>query len=221
VRRVLRDLFGSHSFGLVLIMIVVTIVVTAVFESDWGVAVRIVLQGGTTMLALWAAKVPRRVFLACGIGVTIAVVTAIGALVQGEDVSRGVAGLVTLLLIAAVPAAIVYGLRNTEEPTLQTVSGALCIYLLIGLFFSVLYDSIQRLGSGPFFVQITDPDVTDFLYFSYVTLTTVGYGDLTAVGDFGRMMSALEALIGQLYLVTVVALVVSSVGQRRRSAEKP
>ena len=221
MRGVLRDLLGSHSFGLVLILIVVTIVVTATFEADWGVALRIVLQGATAMLALWAAKVPRRVFRACGVGVLLAVLTSVGAVVQGEDVSRGVAGLVTLLLIAAVPAAVVYGLRNTEEPTIQTVSGALCIYLMIGFFFSVLYESVQHLGSSPFFVQVANPDITDYLYFSYVTLTTVGFGDLTAAGDFGRMMTVLEALIGQLYLVTVVALVVASVGQRRRSSERP
>ena len=57
----------------------------------------------------------------------------------------------------------------------------------------------------------------DFLYFSFVTLTTVGYGDLTAAGDFGRAIAAFEAMAGQLYLVTVVALLVSNMARARRS----
>ena len=61
----------------------------------------------------------------------------------------------------------------------------------------------------------TDPHGIDFLYFSFVTMTTVGYGDLTAAGDLGRMLAVTEALIGQLYLVTVVALVIGNIGQER------
>jgi hypothetical protein len=72
-------------------------------------------------------------------------------------------------------------------------------------------------GSG-FFAQPGSHSAAEFLYFSFITLTTGGFGDLTAGDDVGRMMAVVEALIGQrqLYLVTVVALVVGNVGQRRR-----
>ena len=62
--------------------------------------------------------------------------------------------------------------------------------------------------------------VADYLYFSFVTQTTVGYGDLTAAGGFGRALAVLEALIGQLYLVTVIALLVSNLGSARRRARE-
>jgi hypothetical protein len=55
----------------------------------------------------------------------------------------------------------------------------------------------------------------DFLYFSFVTLTTVGFGDRTAAGDLGRMLAVTEALLGQLYLLTVVALVIGNIGRER------
>jgi len=61
--------------------------------------------------------------------------------------------------------------------------------------------------------------MADFLYYSFVTLTTVGYGDVTAATNLGRMLSVIEALVGQLYLVIVVALIVSNIG-RERSTEK-
>jgi voltage-gated potassium channel Kch len=54
------------------------------------------------------------------------------------------------------------------------------------------------------------------VYFSFVTLTTVGYGDLTAAFDAGRIASIFEALFGQLYLVSVVALLVANLGRERR-----
>jgi uncharacterized membrane protein len=77
------------------------------------------------------------------------------------------------------------------------------------------------LGQGPFFANVDAPDGTDYLYFSFVTLTTVGYGDLVARGSLGRMLAVSEALLGQLYLVTVVALLVGNVGRPRRASGEP
>ena len=87
--------------------------------------------------------------------------------------------------------------------------GALCIYVLLGMLWAFGYGAIGAFESGPFFAEQATANVSDFLYFSFVTLTTVGYGDLTAAGGLGRAIAVVEALFGQLYLVTVVALVVS------------
>jgi uncharacterized membrane protein len=89
------------------------------------------------------------------------------------------------------------------------VLGAVCIYVLLGMLFAFLYAAIDGLSSGAFFVQTSHPTTPDFLYFSYITQTTVGYGDFTAKGDLGRALAVLEAVIGQLYLVTVIAVLVS------------
>jgi voltage-gated potassium channel Kch len=70
-------------------------------------------------------------------------------------------------------------------------------------------------ASSPFFVQTRDPTTADYLYFSFITLTTVGYGDYTAAGGFGRAAASVEALLGQIYLVTVVATIVSGMVNRR------
>ena len=76
----------------------------------------------------------------------------------------------------------------------------------------------------PFFVQMPDPahppSSVDYLYFSFVTITTTGYGDFTAASGVGRMTAVLEAIFGQLYLITVVALVVQNLGQRSRMGRK-
>ena len=93
----------------------------------------------------------------------------------------------------------------------STVAGAACAYLLIGLFFASVYTFLAGASTDPFFAQTETERAVDFLYFSFITLTTVGYGDLSAAADLGRMLAAGEALTGQLFLVTVVALVVGNI----------
>jgi len=95
------------------------------------------------------------------------------------------------------------------------VFGALCLYLLLGLIFALVFSSIG-FSHPPFFAQKEAAVPNDYVYFSFVTLTTVGYGDLTAKADFSRMLAVSEALMGQLYLVSVVALLVSNLGRERR-----
>jgi hypothetical protein len=87
----------------------------------------------------------------------------------------------------------------------------------LGFFYAFLFSLLGRL-SGPFFAQPGAARAIDYVYFSYVTISTVGYGDLTARGDLGRMLAVTEALLGQLYLVTIVALLVGNLGRQRRQA---
>ena len=76
-----------------------------------------------------------------------------------------------------------------------------------------LYPLIAHVTGQTFFVQTAHPQSVDFVYFSYVTLTTVGYGDFTASTSAGRMFAVSEALTGQLYLVSAVALLVGNIGR--------
>lgn len=144
------------------------------------------------------------------------VVAAIAVALGEPDTGRAFNAAINGLLVVGAPIAIVRGLRGRVEVTGQTVIAALSVYLLIGLFFAFVYGVMEAIGPDPFFAAGPDGALPDFLYFSYSTLTTVGFGDLTARGDVGRMTSALEALTGQLYLVTVVAVLVGNLIDRRR-----
>jgi hypothetical protein len=99
-------------------------------------------------------------------------------------------------------------------------SGAVCVYLLIGFLYTFAYGAVAALGSSDFFAQGTDGTTAIRVYFSYVTLATLGYGDYTAARTLGRSLAVSEALFGQLYLVTVVALLVGSFGQSRREPRR-
>jgi hypothetical protein len=104
----------------------------------------------------------------------------------------------------------------TEEGVdAEVVLGALCAYLYIGSWYAFLYRAVAILSDAPFFAQPGAEDGLNYLYFSFITLTTVGYGDLSPAYGPGRMLAATEAIVGQLYLVSVVALVVSAFGRGR------
>ena len=117
------------------------------------------------------------------------------------------------LMIVGMPVAIVVGLRGERTVNLQTVFGALSLYLLIGLFFAFLISATAHVTDTPYFAQGTDGTLSVRVYFSYVTLATLGYGDFTPATSLGRALSVFEAIFGSLYLVTVVAVVISRVGK--------
>ena len=143
------------------------------------------------------------------------VVAAIAVMLGASKTSYAIAAGISGLLVVGAPVAIVRAVRGQLEVTVRTVLAALSVYLLIGLFFAFAYSVMAEIDTGPFFASGIDGLLPDHLYFSFSTLTTVGFGDLTASKDIGRMTSALEALIGQLYLVTVVAVLVGNLRGRR------
>ncbi|GGJ96775.1 hypothetical protein GCM10010123_28470 [Pilimelia anulata] len=115
-----------------------------------------------------------------------------------------------LLVVAAATAAVGRTVLRpaTEE---QAVAGALSVYLLLALFFATLHQLLAAVTAGPYVHGVDRADDTaGFLYFSVITITTVGLGDLTPVGDAARAVTLSEALVGQLYLVAIVGAVVSA-----------
>ena len=207
----------TQAFGLVLLSILISIFCAVAFgRTDLGGWFVAVSQGATLMLTLRVAGVGRRVRVATVAFVALAIVVAGVALWVGEsDTSRAFDAVISGLLVIGAPIAIANGARGHVQVTAQTVLAALSIYLLAGLFFAFVYGVTAAIGSGSFYASGTDGALPDHVYFSFSTLTTAGFGDMTAQGDFGRLASVIEALTGQLYLVTVVAVLVGNLRGRR------
>lgn len=187
--------------------------------ADWSRLVTVVLQGATLLLALWTSRVrPPLVRVAAAV-VAIALAGSTIALLSEGDVGAQSSTLVNVLLVGIAPAAVIIGVvRNARDErgvTLSTILGVLCVYLLMGMFFAFVYGAIDILAPGGLFTQSVDPRPADFLYFSFTTLTTTGYGDLTAGTGLGRAVAITEALLGQVYLVTVVAALVANLRPRQ------
>jgi Ion channel len=212
-------------YGLVLLLILATLVVIGLAgDTAAGAVPALLLLARTLLFTLHTARAPPRVQRRARLLVGGAVGLALLALASGRPtLAAGVATAVVGLLVLATPPAIAWRLLQHPVIDAATVLGAACVYLLLGLFFASVF-ALTAVVGGPFFVTVAAPGAVDYLYFSYVTLTTVGYGDLTARGDAGRMLAVCEALLGQLYLVTVLALLVGHVGRprpRRAGPEGP
>jgi len=215
----------QQRYGTLLGALSATFVLDGVAEP--GGAQRIIgtiLIGATLVLALYAAQIGAR-------SVRIAAATLVGAVVVGVIVAEVVgsgstavafAAIANGLLVAFTPPAVVVGigrnLRATGTVTLTVVFGVLCLYMLAGLFFAFVYVAMQNLGGAPFFSSGAAAISSRAVYFSFVTLTTVGYGDFTARTNLGHTLAVIEALLGQIYLVTVVAAIVGNLAPRGRAA---
>jgi hypothetical protein len=205
------------SFGVVLLLILLTIIVFASALGPVGQLVSVALSGGTLLFVLHTAEAHRRTFRASAIVVVVAVFSAAATLLLGEAVAASTAGIVGLLLAVLAPLVILRRIVLSPTITFHLVLGALSIYLLLGLAYAYLFPLIATLMGQPFFVQTENPGTADYLYFSYTTLATIGYGDFTAATSLGRMIAVSEGLVGQLYLVSAVALLVGNIGRTLRS----
>ena len=182
------------------------------------------LAGTSVLLALRAARVrPMLLRLVAGLAVAVLLVSVVRAF--GADIGEGPVRLMNALLLSVGPPAVAVGvlhdLRRSGEVRIEALSGVLALYMLIGMLFAFVYGAIDRLGGDPFFASGVEATQSRCLYFSFTTLTTVGYGDFAARSDLGHTLSIFEALIGQIYLVTIVSLIVSNLGRPARGRARP
>lgn len=177
------------------------------------------LAGGTLVLAFHAGGLAPRLTRAVAAFAAAALAVAIVRATAG-GIGDGAARAVNAALVALGPPAVAIGLlrelRASHEVRLEAVAGVLCLYVLIGMAFGFVYGAIDNLGGDPFFAGGAPASVSHCLYFSLTTLATVGYGDFVARSDLGHTLAVSEALIGQIYLVTVVSLIVSNLRRPAR-----
>ncbi|MGB0120923.1 MAG: potassium channel family protein [Solirubrobacterales bacterium] len=203
-----------------LLILASMIFVMAAPDGRWSDVIILILEGGALFASLRAAQSGYRLRLFCGVTIGIALVGAIGLSALGEDGAVVFAKWASLLLVLLAAPVISVGLiRQVKEKqaiTLHTMMGVLCIYLLMAISFASSYALINEMGAEPFFRHGDGGDtLSNYLYFSLTTITTAGLGDFAPATDLGRSLTAAEALIGQIYLVTVVAVIVGNLGRKR------
>jgi len=201
-------------------LIVLTLVVFLVIapDEDWARAVALALEAAAMTVAIATSRVRpavrrRRAVLGAvaGVAVVVGVLTGI--------VSTVAFAALAAIIAVAIPVELVGGLVRLVRRhgvTLQAVAGTLAIYLLVGIVFASTIGFVAHVGSGPYYAQGTDGTVGQHVYYSFTVLTTTGFGDLTAGTPVGRALAVVEMLVGQLYLVTVIGLVVGNFTGRRR-----
>ena len=216
MRRALMQLVpGVDRFGLVLALLVLSYLILALGGSS---APRI-LEGSFSVVALWlalqASAVGPRVRLWAA-AMLLAAFLAVVVITQSvpDSTARGLGELWFVVVFLLTLIAVLRRVLTHQEVTLQTIYGALSAYLLLGLMFGSVYGAMADLGDQQVFVQVAEPSVALRQYFSFTTLTTLGYGDVTAATDIGRAVATLEAICGQIFLVTLIARLVANFAGR-------
>ncbi|MFN8161774.1 MAG: potassium channel family protein [Solirubrobacterales bacterium] len=201
----------SDYFGVVLALVLATYVLSSLLpEKGWSAVAISVTMSATSVFALIAsASKPIWVRRAIGLAI-LAVLFHIIAAVTGDRGWQSAGSLIMIALLAVSMAKVLDTVVLAPEISVRTILGAVSVYTSLGLLFAFLYATVSRIQGGEhFFSGVAHPSGSDFIFFSYTTLTTVGYGDLVPGGQPGQMISGLEMLIGQIFLVTLVAGLVS------------
>ena len=213
---------GQYRYGVVLLLLVLLLVFAIVApDADWAHAVDPALAGSALAVAVGTSRAKgevRRIRALTVIVAALLVVVLVGTGVFGLDLTFAV----TTLLLAAVPVSLIGGLLRLIRDhgvTVQAVAGALAIYLSIGLLFAAVITFVAAVESGPYFKQPVDAASGVPVYYLFTVLTTTGFGDYTAATPRGHALAVLEMLTGQLYLVTVIGILVGNFATRRMRSD--
>jgi len=212
------ELESSHRYGIVLAVALTTVLFLVIApESSWSRAVGLLLSGAMLLTVIVTSRGDVELRERAGVALAVATLVVVAA-VGFEWIEEGVGAAVSAALVLATLVQLVRGLAvllRVRGVTVQAVAGALAVYLLVGIVFSFVIGTMARLGHGPYFAQGFDGSESQRVYFSFTSMTTTGFGDLSPATRGGRAVAVLEMLTGQIYLVTVISLLVGNLRRQR------
>jgi hypothetical protein len=195
---------------LLLTILLTTYLLSAFLRAKWIGALELAMFTAAGLLALRNSPIrsrTARVAIMAGIALSAAMIVI--SLSYDTPAGRGIAGIWTGLLLLLTVTLLLRQVLLLPTVTMQSIYGAVSAYLIIGLMFAAFYSAINYLQGG-FFAVGEPANLSTFQYFSFTTLTTLGYGDFTPVQDGARAVAMIEAMSGQIFLATLVARLVSS-----------
>jgi hypothetical protein len=203
---------GLDRFGALLFFLILAFLLSGAGESGWPTIAGALANLAALVTGFESTGLKRqrkRTIVFAGIGIVGLVL--IGVFDEGTA-AAGIGALMQAIVLGAILGALVRRVLQHEQVTLATILGVLSAYMLIGLIFAWVYLAMDGLGSGP----VLDPSESSLpVYYSFVVLTTLGFGDIVPVDELAQRITALEAITGQIFLATVVARFVSLYGQER------
>jgi hypothetical protein len=209
VRR--RVLTALDSYGSLLVLLLANFFLLEVVDDPrWGALGSTILAALALVVAISDPATGHHVNRRQALSIAVCVLLApIVLFVESESLVGLVYLLPAALLVTATLPVTLSRVLHHRRITHETVLGALCSYVLLGLLFAFAYLAVEPLLDGPFFAQAGPHQESEYLYFSFVTLTTLGFGDLSPAVGLPQALTALEALLGQVFLVTLVARLVT------------
>jgi len=216
--------------GLCLLLTLSLILGLPLRDSGYGAGVLGVLGPGAFYMAACAAgstRRSRRVHLIAILPTTL--ITLKVCLVGGDDGQALLGTILMLGFLGFAASEILRRLARQDRVTADTVLGGISVYLLIGCVFFYVFNTLELIRPGSFLEggRRLKPPVNvnhllirrpELIYYSFVTLTTVGFGDIVPVHPVARVLTVLEALLGQIYLVTYLTLIVGNFSSQRSAS---
>jgi hypothetical protein len=201
---------ASDSYGLLLALLLVDYVLLSLIQN----------RRWSDLVAMHTSRAHIHAIRLARLAGVLVVVLGIVSAFTGQNLLSGAIGFLFAVLLAVSVYVILRRVLGHERVGMETIMGALCVYIIIGLMFTFLFIAIARVSTQPFLAQPPrNHSPSDYLYLSFVTLTTVGFGDLTPASKLARSVVVLEALMGQVFLVTLVARLVALFGTEQRRSE--
>jgi hypothetical protein len=201
---------GGGRYGLLLLVLIGTYLFSAFGGKQLATELQVLLFAAVLLIALRTSPLPGRWPLVISTVTVVGSAAAFGVVLTGTPAGEGAADLWKALMLLMTAVVVVRRVVAKPTVTIQSIYGALSAYLIIGLMFAAGYAAIEHLGESEFFASNQPANTQTFQYFSFTTLTTLGYGDFTAAENGGRSVAVIEAMTGQVFLATLVARLVTA-----------
>ena len=211
---------GFRYGGVLIVTLVLILALIALPAANWSRAIALAIEFAGLAVVIATSREAEDVklrnnLLVGGAAAAVIIAVALGGLPKAWVFA------IAAVLSFIIPVSLVRGLTRLvqrEGVNRRVVMGALAIYLLIGVMFAMVVAFAAQFGSAAFFASGTDGTLSDHVYYSFTVLTTTGFGDFTAAHGAGRALAVLEMLTGQLYLVTVIGILVGDIAGKRSQA---
>lgn len=200
----------AKAFGLLLLLVLLTYVLASLTTfGGWSAVALAVAASISSCVGFATADASRGVVRLAGLLALVSIVcAAIGAAGGGRGVI-GVSALIQMVLLSCSAATVLLAVMLEQKVGFRTILGAISVFVMLSLIFAFLYVSIDRLQAGDFFAGNPKLGTGDYIFFSLTTLTTTGYGNLVPAAQPGKMFAGIEMLTGQIFVVTLIAGLVS------------
>jgi hypothetical protein len=214
-------------FGALLALLVIQPIVSAFGILEWLFDGLFVLVMAVLVLALAQDKCWRAAALALCIPAAALVIGGHVLTPTAQHASLFTGHAIGAFFFVLIAAKVIRSIFAAQELTWDSVIGAICGYLLLGIAWGLTYSMIYAANPESFqFGDAMRPHLAQadysrnvFIYYSFVTLTTIGYGDVTPISIPARTLSWVEAVTGQLYLVVLIAGLISALVAKRHDSQ--
>ncbi len=203
--------FDKNRLFILLIFLLTYLVIGPIFSDfPWIRALMNILMTFILLSSLYAVSLKKWTLLVAGlIFFPVLILTWLPFIIE-IDVLNSIHAVLNILFLIFVALIVLTYVFREQEITREVIAGAVVVYLLLAMLWSYAYELIETFSPGSFNAafEIDTSNSIIFIYYSFVTITTLGYGDMSPATNISRSFAVLEAVIGQLYMTILVARLV-------------